>query len=78
MRINAPLYHEFTDSGELFSNEILDKICLHEIGHAIGLWRHSFNKNSIMYAKTTIDGIKQTILKEDIERLKKSINFNNL
>lgn len=61
-------------SGELFSNEKLTEICLHEIGHALGLWRHSFNKNSIMHAKT-INGIKQTILKEDIERLKKIYKF---
>ena len=29
-------------------NEKLTEICLHEIGHALGLWRHSFNKNSII------------------------------
>ena len=61
-------------SGELFSSEVLANICLHEIGHAIGLWRHSFNKNSIMYAKT-FNGIEQKILKEDIDRLKKLYKF---
>lgn len=61
-------------SGRILSKEELRAICLHEIGHAIGLWRHSFNKNSIMYSKL-IDGIKQEILKEDVERLKKIYKF---
>ena len=58
---------------KLEQEEIIQTM-LHEIGHSIGLWRHSFDKNSIMYS-TVNSEIKQEILEKDVERLKKMYKF---
>ncbi|MCK7482565.1 MAG: hypothetical protein M0C28_39730 [Candidatus Moduliflexus flocculans] len=32
-----------------YKEEFLDKFLMHQIGHAIGIWGHSSNKNDIMF-----------------------------
>ena len=60
-------------SSSPFMKESSDKVytvILHEIGHAMGIAKHSQNRNSIMYTYTT-DSKKQKIGYEELYRLKK-------
>ena len=65
--------------GTYLKKDQLYTTIIHEIGHALGLWRHSFDKNSVMYKSTNDDDDndeqQQKITQEDIQRLKKLYKF---
>jgi len=55
-------------SGEPLSHEEMRAVCLHEFGHAIGLWGHSPSKKDVMFFATsgivhTTERDKNTLLK---------------
>ena len=60
--------------GRYLKDDEIINIMLHEIGHSIGLWKHSCNKKSVMYAEIDKE-TEQKILKEDIARLSKIYKF---
>ncbi len=48
-KINYPNPKVFIYSGRYLNNEHLEYILAHEIGHALGIWKHSSNPADIMY-----------------------------
>ena len=64
---SSPIGFKYTDVQ-------LNKITLHEIGHAIGILGHSDNVNDIMYYSTATPRLS-TVSKKDIETVKKIYGF---
>lgn len=50
-------YTNFYNEDKLVTNDMMFKVALHEIGHALGILGHSSNKNDIMYPRTDSIGI---------------------
>ena len=61
--------------GTYLKKDQLYNVIVHEIGHALGLWRHSYDKNSVMYKSASNEGKQQNITQEDIKRLRKLYKF---
>lgn len=64
---NSPIGFRFNDAQ-------LNKITLHEIGHAIGILGHSDNINDIMYFSTASQRLS-TISSNDVDTVKKIYGF---
>ena len=64
---NSPIGFRFNDAQ-------LNKITLHEIGHAIGILGHSENINDIMYFSTASQR-QSTISSKDVETVRKIYGF---
>ncbi len=63
----SPIGFKFTDAQ-------LNKITLHEIGHAIGILGHSDDVNDIMYPSTACPRLS-TLSSKDVETVKKIYGF---
>ena len=61
-------------SGWKFTDVQLNKIALHEIGHAIGILGHSENINDIMYYSTEMQR-QSTLSSKDVETARKIYGF---
>ena len=60
--------------GWKFTDVELNKIAMHEIGHAIGILGHSENINDIMYYSTASQR-QSTLSSKDVDTVKKIYNF---
>lgn len=58
--------------GSFFTPRAFSTVAIHEIGHALGIWGHSINKNNIMFysADRAIGTYDVLISQEDINTLK--------
>ncbi len=64
----------FSPRGFKYIDAKLNKITLHEIGHAIGILGHSDNINDIMYHSTATPRLS-TVSKKDVETVRKIYGF---
>lgn len=53
-----------------FSRDLINKICLHELGHALGIRGHSPNQNDVMFPASTVDD-KGHLTERDKNTMKK-------
>ncbi|MBE7708366.1 MAG: matrixin family metalloprotease [Cyanobacteria bacterium SIG27] len=63
-----------SSAGWKFTDVQLNKIAMHEIGHAIGILGHSENINDIMYYSTESQR-QSTLSSKDVDTVKKIYNF---
>ena len=63
-----------SSDGWKFTDVQLNKIAMHEIGHAIGILGHSDNINDIMYYSTASQR-QSTLSSKDVDTVKKIYNF---
>ncbi len=63
-----------SSAGWKFNDVQLNKIAMHEIGHAIGILGHSENINDIMYYSTESQR-QSTLSTKDVDTVKKIYNF---
>ena len=68
------LVGKHSPDGGKFTDVQLNKIALHEIGHAIGILGHSENINDIMYYSTEMQR-QSTLSIKDIETARKIYGF---
>jgi len=68
------LIGKHSPDGWKFNDVQLNKITLHEIGHAIGILGHSENINDIMYYSTDMKR-QSTLSSKDIETVNKIYGF---
>ena len=58
------------DKKKKFSNDTILSVAQHEIGHALGLWGHSLNKDDVMYIEgNTLNGKLKVISPRDVNTI---------
>jgi hypothetical protein len=62
--LTRPLNDQVNGQGSLSNDEVM-KICLHEIGHVLGLGGHSNNNHDIMFYGQTAVGLDPTLSRRD-------------